>query len=52
MVRGGAAAQVYSSLEQLSQQQEPKAPKGRPRDEGRRDGFARDRGWRTASPEL
>ncbi|XP_074713603.1 microtubule-associated serine/threonine-protein kinase 1 isoform X3 [Strix uralensis] len=45
-------SKVYSSLEQLSQQQEPKAPKGRPRDEGRRDGFARDRGWRTASPEL
>uniref|UniRef100_A0A663F4Q7 non-specific serine/threonine protein kinase n=1 Tax=Aquila chrysaetos chrysaetos TaxID=223781 RepID=A0A663F4Q7_AQUCH len=43
---------VYSSLEQLSQQQEPKVAKGRPRDEGRRDGFARDRGWRTASPEL
>ncbi|XP_074785975.1 microtubule-associated serine/threonine-protein kinase 1 [Athene noctua] len=45
-------SKVYSSLEQLSQQQEPKAAKGRPRDEGRRDGFARDRGWRTASPEL
>ncbi|XP_055555988.1 LOW QUALITY PROTEIN: microtubule-associated serine/threonine-protein kinase 1 [Falco cherrug] len=46
-------SKVYSSLEQLSQQQqEPKAPKGRPRDEGRRDGFARDRSWRTASPEL
>ncbi|KAM6307862.1 LOW QUALITY PROTEIN: microtubule-associated serine/threonine-protein kinase 1 [Podargus strigoides] len=37
-------SKVYSSLEQLSQQPEPKA-KGRPRDEGRR-------GWRTASPEL
>ncbi|XP_074932177.1 LOW QUALITY PROTEIN: microtubule-associated serine/threonine-protein kinase 1 [Phalacrocorax aristotelis] len=45
-------SKVYSSLEQLSQQQEPKAAKGRPRDEGRRDGFARDRSWRTASPEL
>ncbi|XP_059689009.1 microtubule-associated serine/threonine-protein kinase 1 [Gavia stellata] len=45
-------SKVYSSLEQLSQQQEPKAAKGRPRDEGRRDGFTRDRGWRTASPEL
>ena len=43
---------VYSSLEQLSQQPEPKAAKGRPRDEGRRDGIARERGWRTASPEL
>ncbi|XP_058717688.1 LOW QUALITY PROTEIN: microtubule-associated serine/threonine-protein kinase 1 [Poecile atricapillus] len=42
-------SKVYSSLEQLSQ--EPK-PKGRPRDEGRRDGFARERGWRTGSPEL
>ncbi|XP_074386402.1 microtubule-associated serine/threonine-protein kinase 1 isoform X1 [Zonotrichia albicollis] len=42
-------SKVYSSLEQLSQ--EPKA-KGRPRDEGRRDGFARERGWRTGSPEL
>ncbi|XP_015706096.1 microtubule-associated serine/threonine-protein kinase 1-like [Coturnix japonica] len=45
-------SKVYSSLEQLSQQTEPKAPKGRPRDEGRRDGIARERGWRTASPEL
>ncbi|KAM9251609.1 LOW QUALITY PROTEIN: microtubule-associated serine/threonine-protein kinase 1 [Cariama cristata] len=43
-------SKVYSSLEQLAQ--EPKAAKGRPRDEGRRDGIARDRGWRTASPEL
>ncbi|XP_066065087.1 microtubule-associated serine/threonine-protein kinase 1 isoform X1 [Chamaea fasciata] len=42
-------SKVYSSLEQLSQ--EPK-PKGRPRDEGRRDGLARERGWRTGSPEL
>ncbi|XP_039944676.1 microtubule-associated serine/threonine-protein kinase 1 [Hirundo rustica] len=42
-------SKVYSSLEQLSQ--EPK-PKGRPRDEGRRDGFTRERGWRTGSPEL
>ncbi|XP_041256298.1 microtubule-associated serine/threonine-protein kinase 1-like, partial [Onychostruthus taczanowskii] len=40
---------VYSSLEQLSQ--EPK-PKGRPRDEARRDGPGRERGWRTGSPEL
>uniref|UniRef100_A0A8C3CH97 non-specific serine/threonine protein kinase n=1 Tax=Cairina moschata TaxID=8855 RepID=A0A8C3CH97_CAIMO len=45
-------SKVYSSLEQLSQQPEPKAAKGRPRDEGRREGFARDRSWRTASPEL
>ncbi|KAM9207937.1 LOW QUALITY PROTEIN: microtubule-associated serine/threonine-protein kinase 1, partial [Leptosomus discolor] len=45
-------SKVYSSLEQLSQQQEPKVTKGRPRDEGRRDGFTRDRAWRTASPEL
>ncbi|KAM9167156.1 LOW QUALITY PROTEIN: microtubule-associated serine/threonine-protein kinase 1 [Mergus octosetaceus] len=45
-------SKVYSSLEQLSQQPEPKVAKGRPRDEGRREGFARDRGWRTASPEL
>uniref|UniRef100_A0A8V0XDB0 non-specific serine/threonine protein kinase n=1 Tax=Gallus gallus TaxID=9031 RepID=A0A8V0XDB0_CHICK len=45
-------SKVYSSLEQLSQQPEPKAAKGRPRDEGRREGIARERGWRTASPEL
>ncbi|XP_074423046.1 microtubule-associated serine/threonine-protein kinase 1 isoform X2 [Larus michahellis] len=42
-------SKVYSSLEQLPQP-EPKGPKGRPRDEGRREGLSR--GWRTASPEL
>uniref|UniRef100_A0A669R229 non-specific serine/threonine protein kinase n=1 Tax=Phasianus colchicus TaxID=9054 RepID=A0A669R229_PHACC len=30
----------------------PLPSKGRPRDEGRREGIARERGWRTASPEL
>ncbi|XP_068778796.1 microtubule-associated serine/threonine-protein kinase 1 [Struthio camelus] len=46
-------SKVYSSMEHLSQH-EPKAPaKARAREEpGKRDSGARDRPWRTASPEL